>query len=245
MPITIDTLYRYPVKTLQGEALSAATITQNGVEGDRCWAICRRSDGEPLAAKNYPWLMTFTGEYLDQPQAGQRTEVRIYGPDFAPVLSTDADCDQRLSERVGESVFLRHSSVGEFFFDTAIHLLSTNTLASLRRHQAQFADRGASDYDPRRFRPNVLIRVEDGEAAFPEHGWLNRSLSSPALQLAMVRPTDRCGMTTYPFAELPSDPTSLRGVVEAAQGVAGVYANVVAGGVSHAGDVLTVSASAP
>ena len=42
---TVAALSRFPVKSMLGEQLDAATFTERGLAGDRAWAVLDRSDG--------------------------------------------------------------------------------------------------------------------------------------------------------------------------------------------------------
>jgi MOSC domain-containing protein len=47
----IEAISRYPVKSMRGESLAAATLGWHGVDGDRRFAL-RRLDGQ----SDFPWL---------------------------------------------------------------------------------------------------------------------------------------------------------------------------------------------
>ena len=42
---TVGSLWRYPVKSMMGEELNAAQMTQRGLHGDRAYALVDRADG--------------------------------------------------------------------------------------------------------------------------------------------------------------------------------------------------------
>ena len=46
----IASLHRYPVKSMMGEALSAAQITERGMFGDRSYALCDTETGKVVSA---------------------------------------------------------------------------------------------------------------------------------------------------------------------------------------------------
>src|SRR5207245_4045237 len=48
----IEELWRYPVKSMLGEQLTAAEVTGNGLLGDRAYALRDTSDGKIATAKN-------------------------------------------------------------------------------------------------------------------------------------------------------------------------------------------------
>src|SRR6266851_7224732 len=59
---SIDSLWRYPVKSMMGEELNAAEVTKGGLLGDRAYALIDTSDGKVATAKNprkWPQLFDF------------------------------------------------------------------------------------------------------------------------------------------------------------------------------------------
>ncbi len=49
---TIVSLWHYPVKSMLGEELNAADLSERGVVGDRAYALVDRADGKVGSAKN-------------------------------------------------------------------------------------------------------------------------------------------------------------------------------------------------
>ena len=49
---TVTGLWRYPVKSMQGEELNAAEVTERGAVGDRAYALVDRETGKVASAKN-------------------------------------------------------------------------------------------------------------------------------------------------------------------------------------------------
>ncbi|MEO6880319.1 MAG: MOSC domain-containing protein [Mycobacteriaceae bacterium] len=142
------------------------------------------------------------------------------------------------------------------FFDLAVlHLLTTATLARLRELATEAGS--AADFDPRRFRPNLLLDDDaGGGSGFVEDAWVGRELqvgSQPErarLSVSMV--TMRCVMTTLAQQGLPRDADTLRVVArhhrEKIPGLgtwacAGVYGGVSGPGVVRVGDEITLVAS--
>src|SRR5258707_15364787 len=48
---TIKAIYRYPVKSMQGESLETANLGWHGIDGDRRFAFKKTND-----ASGFPWL---------------------------------------------------------------------------------------------------------------------------------------------------------------------------------------------
>jgi uncharacterized protein YcbX len=68
----------------------------------------------------------------------------------------------------------------------------------------------ASEWDPRRFRSNILIDV-DGEG-FVENDWVGRTVEIGDVAIGILAPTPRCVMTTLAQADLPADRAVLQTV---------------------------------
>ena len=69
----VATLWRYPVKSMQGEELDAAEITAGGLLGDRRFAVIEAATGMLANAKNprrWPRFYSFRAAYTEPPRAG-------------------------------------------------------------------------------------------------------------------------------------------------------------------------------
>src|SRR5881397_3668959 len=97
----VVSLWRYPVKSMMGEELNAAEVTQGGLLGDRAYALVDSSDGKVASAKNprkWPHLFDFRAALADAPRTGVKApSVRITLPDGAIVNSDQPDIDLILS----------------------------------------------------------------------------------------------------------------------------------------------------
>jgi len=75
----IASLWRYPVKSMRGEELSEAELTDYGLLGDRAYALMDAADGMAATAKNpgkWPTLFecraTFVVGSSNKPGLGRR-----------------------------------------------------------------------------------------------------------------------------------------------------------------------------
>jgi hypothetical protein len=107
------------------------------------------------------------------------------------------------------------------------------TRASLRA-LAELAP--GSQFDVRRFRPNVLIHGDGAELV--EFGWCGGQVRAPKMAFDVEIPTLRCSIPTRQQGDLPADPDVLRAINAHADHCLGVYANVATAGVLTEGDVL-------
>ena len=105
---SVVALWRYPVKSMMGEELNAAELTEDGLLGDRVYAVSDTSDGKVASAKNprkWPTLFDFRAALADAPRAGMAMPpVRITLPDGTMLSSEQSDVDRVLSTALKRSV---------------------------------------------------------------------------------------------------------------------------------------------
>jgi uncharacterized protein YcbX len=122
---------------------------------------------------------------------------------------------------------------GTFFLVTPFHLLTTSTLAWLKKLNPQ------SDWDVRRFRPNVLI--DTGTATgLVEQDWIGKQIVMGSATLDCPGTTPRCGAITRAQRSLPADKQALRTVVQHADQNVGVYGSPLQAGDLRVGDAVYV-----
>ncbi|PYQ34216.1 MAG: MOSC domain-containing protein [Acidobacteria bacterium] len=272
---SIRSLWRYPVKSMLGEEIDRSAVTERGFVGDRAYALVDASDGKVASAKNprkWPRMYECRAELDETPR-----RVRIRLPDGVVVAVDDPNAGAVLSRILGREVAIETaasaapvleelwlegspngqdvtderialgSPAGSFFDYAVIHLVTTATL----EHLSELYPQGR--FDPRRFRPNALVSVVDGQAGFVENGWIGKTLAlGDSVRLRVTDPCPRCVMTTLAQEELPADAGILRtaarhnpvvggegrGLDGAYPASVGVYASVVAGGTVRRGDTV-------
>ncbi len=106
----VVSLWRYPVKSMMGEELNAADLTEHGLVGDRAYALIDASDGKVASAKNprkWEGLFDFRAAFTHPPSADKSIPpVRITLPDGTTVTSDDSGVNQTLSDVLGREVRL-------------------------------------------------------------------------------------------------------------------------------------------
>jgi uncharacterized protein YcbX len=98
-------LWQYAVKSMIGTEVSAATLTPDGMVGDRGWAVRDEERGGVRGAKKIGGLMRLGARYAGT-AADPFGRVEIGLPDGSTVLSDDDDVDARLSTALGHRVSL-------------------------------------------------------------------------------------------------------------------------------------------
>jgi uncharacterized protein YcbX len=123
--------------------------------------------------------------------------------------------------------------VGSLFDAYPVHLITRASLAAMA------AQTPGSDFDVRRFRPNLVVDTEPGEE-LPENSWCNADLDLPNAGLHGEIPTLRCVMPTREQRELPTDTQVMRTVAKHANRCLGIYATVSSPGTIGVGDEIVV-----
>ena len=127
---------------------------------------------------------------------------------------------------------------GTFVDLSAIHLMSVTSLESLSPDGA--------GYDVRRFRPNVLVSVDEPRSEFPEAAWVGATVEIGTARLRVSVPTIRCVVPTRPQPGVELDRAITRRLADRTNRFLGVYADVTEPGLLSVGDSLSVRlASAP
>ena len=101
---TIQSLWRYPVKSMLGEQITSTTISQLGIPGDRGYAIRDEKAGEIRGAKNIPQLFQFSARYLATPSDTHIPLAEITLPNQATVRTDDPTINTQLSQTLGREV---------------------------------------------------------------------------------------------------------------------------------------------
>ncbi|TNE56931.1 MAG: MOSC domain-containing protein [Alphaproteobacteria bacterium] len=99
-------LYRYPVKSMMGESLTEARFGENGIPGDRAWAVRDEERGGIRGAKRFPELMACAASYPEAPAAEGSSPAQITLPSGDKLFTGDDNAAQRLSDVVGSPVTL-------------------------------------------------------------------------------------------------------------------------------------------
>jgi uncharacterized protein YcbX len=118
---TIRALWRFPVKSMLGEEVDAADLTEGGIVGDRAYAIRDRETGKVASAKHskrWPNLLDCRAAFVDSPGPGDELPpVRIELADGNSVMSDAGDVDAVLSRFFGREVELARAAQNGYTID--------------------------------------------------------------------------------------------------------------------------------
>jgi uncharacterized protein YcbX len=112
----VASLWRYPVKSMRGEELSEADLTDHGLLGDRAYALIDQAEGKAATAKNpgkWPTLFGCRATFVEPPKKGSPPPaVRITLHDGTTLTSSARDCHQILSKVLNRRVTLAMADRG-------------------------------------------------------------------------------------------------------------------------------------
>lgn len=204
---TVVSLWRYPVKSMQGEELNGSAVTGRGLLGDRAYALVDRETGLVASAKHprkWGTLFECRAAFVEPPRPdAPLPAVRITLHDGSSVESTDPDVDRVLSCALGREVRLaaeapagamREADRTPVDADGGAEVIDREDMA-LAAPPGTFFDYGVlhllttgtldrlrelypgGRFEARRFRPNLVVAPAAPVADFVENGWLGRRLS--------------------------------------------------------------------
>ncbi len=229
----VAALWRYPVKSMQGEAVDAADVGRRGLVGDRHWAVVDLSTGLSLTARREPRLLFAHARLVDE------GAVEITLPDGALATS-----DEELCGWLGKPVALRASGREPGRFEIAVDFEREDEAEWIQwdgpagsfhdsgRHMVTLASRSTfRAWDPRRFRMNVVL---DGDG---DDELVGTRVRIGSVELDVVNAVDRCVMTTrVQPGGIERDLDVLRTIQAERAGCLGVGALVAVEGRLYVGD---------
>lgn len=247
---TVAELWRYPVKSFQGERVDALELAPGGALGDRTLAVIDPAAGKVLSGKRYPDLLMAAAR-LDADRVvltlPDGSEHDAADPAVHEALSRWLDLEVRLSAPPDDAVLPMEMHTGMSDDTTPIfdwpgpqgtwldladaHWLTTASLASIAALHPESA------WDVRRFRPTALI---DGTAAgWPEDAWTQVEIGGVRSEVLM--PTPRCTMPSRAQPGLDRDKAIGTTIRDEHENNLGVYATVSLGGALRVGDTVYAS----
>jgi hypothetical protein len=254
---TVESLWRYPVKSMRGEELAEAFIGFAGVYGDRLFAF--RSSEKP---KGFPYLtgreqakMVLYRPRFRHPDRAAKppnlAEAESIGPGLNPVyadsadLAVDVDTPSGEVLSVDEPALIRTLSEG---VGGALTLLRSERAMTDCRPVSLFSvqtarrlgDELGTNIDKRRFRANIFVDLPS-TAGFAEDGHVGRTLRIGSKTVVAILERDpRCAMISLDPDTAERNPAILGNVTKNHEGKAGVYGAVLVEGMVRVGDDIEV-----
>jgi uncharacterized protein len=254
----VESLWRYPVKSMRGEEVSQAFLGFAGVYGDRLYAF---HDGGAL--KGFPYLTGREQErmlfYKPRFRQGQQallppnlSEAEGLGPGLTPLYGSQHDMALEIETPAGRSLSIDDpgliSELTEGLDDghTLSLVRSDRALTDCRpvsifslRTMTQIGEEAGLTLDKRRFRANVYGDLS--LAPFGENDLIGRQLRIGTKAIvSVIAPDPRCKMITLDPETAQARPEVLRVVAQRHGGHAGLYGAVLTEGTVRTGDEINL-----
>lgn len=200
---TITQIWRFPVKSIRGESMTSAVVTELGIEHDRGWGVFDVETGTVLTARRTPELLFASASVTDG-------EVSIELPGGSSVTGVNPQTDAALTSWLGRPVELRAAGAEGGTYENPMDFENDDDWVSWQGPGGAWHDSTKSrvsivsedslgSWDLARFRTNVLV-TGSGEDAL-----VGSSVTLGGATLDVIKRIDRCVMITRPQPGLERD----------------------------------------
>jgi uncharacterized protein YcbX len=257
MPIvgTVESLWRYPVKSMRGEEMDEMFAGYAGVYGDRLFAF--ESSTSP---KGFPFftgrdqrqMVRYRARFRNPEKAARPTnqaEAATLSPLLNPVSASPAELMVDVETPDGKTFAIDDPALIDHL---RVNIDGKHELTLLRSDKAitdclplsifavqsakKLAEETGVAVDKRRFRANVYVDLTSAHG-FAEDEFVGRSLRiGSKVTVAVLARDTRCMMITLDPDTAEKTPAILKAVAQAHEGKAGVYGAVLAEGMIRKGD---------
>ena len=255
----VESVWRYPVKSMRGEELPEIFVGYSGVYGDRLFAF--KSSAAPVG---FPYLtgreaheMLLYRPRFRYPEKAAKpdklAETEDISPLLNPVAADPADLALDIETPNGELLaiddpaLLRHlaaaanngHSLTLIRSERAMTDCRPVSLFSLQTAQQLGGEVGVT-LDKRRFRANVYLDLGTAPG-FAENAFVGQKVRiGPKAVVCVLERDPRCQMITLDPDTANPNPEVLRTVARGHDGTAGVYGAVLAEGLIRSGDAVEI-----
>jgi uncharacterized protein len=253
---TVESLWRYPVKSMRGTEMPEVFMGFSGIYGDRCYAFKNSAarKGFPYLNANVQQQMLLYQPQFRHPEGASKPPNLTEAASIAPgVTHANADPedmildivtpagdlipvdDPALLELLGQGISEKNrlKLVRSDRALTDCRPLSLISLQTLQQLEAELA----MPLDKRRFRANIYFHFASDDGGFAEDKLVGRRLRIGENATLMVLERDpRCKLISLDPVTGEHNPEVLRKVAQAHDAFAGVYGAVLVEGLLKKGD---------
>ena len=256
---TVESLWRYPVKSMCGEEVAEAFMGFSGIYGDRFFAFknsAARKGFPYLSATAQPQMLRFRPQFRHAERAAKPpnlAEAMSIAPGVNPANAEPGDLELDVVTPTGAVVSVDDPMLIEILVDG---LRGENRLTLVRSNRAladcrpvslislqtirQIESELGNPLDRRRFRANVYVDLES-DSGFGEDALVGRKLRIGSTAVIMVLERDpRCKMISLDPETGEHDADVLRQVAQGHGNFAGVYCAVLVEGMLAKSDSIEV-----
>jgi len=263
MPIigTVESLWRYPVKSMRGEELDEIFAGFSGVYGDRLFAFCSSAcpAGFPyFTAREQRQMLRYSPRFR-QPESAvappNLSEAEKIAAGATPVYANPAELMIDLETPTGKTVAIDDPALIELLHDgidgkhhlrllrsdralTDCRPVSLISMQSVR----QLAEETGIAVGKRRFRANIYLDLPNAKG-FTEDTFVGCKLRiGSKVTLSILQRDSRCMIITIDPDTGEKAPAVLKAVAQGHDGMAGIYAAVLVEGMVRKGDSVMMLA---
>jgi len=241
----IESLWRYPVKSMRGEQLSEAYVGFGGIYGDRRYAFLNSGAREDL-----PFLTAREKHEMLLHRALYRYPEQMVKPNGTALPNSAVEIETPAGERLAiddpRLIDLLRAGLRERYRLTLIQ--SANAITDSRpvslfflQTTRQLSAEIGIEMDKRRFRANIYV---DGAATsgFAEDSLVGRKLAIGAdVVVEVLKRSKRCKMITLDPDSGVATPEIMKRVARDHESCAGIYVKAVVEGMVALGDEIRLA----
>lgn len=253
----IDSIWRYPVKSMGGERLDEAFVAFAGVMGDRVYGIVK-GGGNP----GFPWhtardqeaLLLYKPRYKHHSTTLKPADLEAaqsLGPGVNPLypeaeqFSVEVETPDGNVYDLDSEEFLKHLKLATGNQTLKLHFSQKSqydcrplSLFSLQLRDV-FTEELGMEIDKRRFRANFYVKWNTDKPPLYENELVGSRLKiGEQLEISVLERDPRCKMITLDPDTAEANPKIIKHVAQNHEGYAGVYGAVLVEGVVRAGDTV-------
>ncbi|MBE7380026.1 MAG: MOSC domain-containing protein [Leptolyngbya sp. SIO1E4] len=254
---TVESIWRYPIKSMRGEELAESFVSFAGLMGDRVYSVVK-DGGNP----GFPWhtardqesLLLYKPRYKHASATIQPNNLEAaqgMGPGINPLYP---DTDQFAVEvetpegdiySLDDEAFLTHLKTLTQNQTLKLHFTQRSqfdcrplSLFSLQTRDL-LAEELGMDVDKRRFRANFYVNWNENKPRLYENELVGKRLKiGEMLEITVLERDPRCKMITLDPDTAEANPAVIKHVANAYEGFAGVYGAVLVEGMVKTGDAI-------
>jgi uncharacterized protein YcbX len=253
----VESVWRYPVKSMRGEELSEIFAGYAGVYGDRLFAFTSSAGpkGFPFfTGREQRQMIRYRARYRHPEKAAQPanwSEAQGLSPNINPISASATDLmidvetpdgktfaidDPELIDHLRANIDDKHQLT---LLRSEKALTDCRPLSIFAVQSAQrLGEETGVNVDKRRFRANVYLDLASSEG-FAENRFVGKSLRVGSnVVISIVGRDSRCMMIILDPDTAEKTPAILKQVAQAYDGMAGVYAAALTEGIIRKGDMV-------
>jgi uncharacterized protein len=253
----VESVWRYPVKSMRGEELDEAFASYSGIYGDRVFAFKSSANhkGFPyFTAREQRKLLQYRPHFRYPDKAVRPINlVEAESKGANPLVADLAELVVDVETPDGKTLAIDDPALIEMLradIDQKHHVTLMQSqramtdcrpvsIFSLQSAQ-QLAEETGAPVDKRRFRANVYADLTAAEG-FAENELVGRSLRiGSKVAITVLERDARCVLITLDPDTGEQAPALLKKIAQAHDGMAGVYGAVLVEGMIHKGDPVEV-----